>query len=86
MMSPFTDRIAELCDAAVTAMSPVSGGDFATAFCVDLDDGRRVFAKTHTNPPPGFSQPRLLGWPGSVKLGHSQSLPWSLLPMTPQRV
>ncbi len=54
MMSPFTDRIAELCDAAVTAMSPVSGGDFATAFCVDLDDGRRVFAKTHTNPPPGF--------------------------------
>ena len=32
----------------------VHGGDTAAAFRVDLDDGRRVFAKTHPAPPPGF--------------------------------
>ena len=35
-------------------MSHVSGGDFATAYRVALADGRVLFAKTHTNPPPGF--------------------------------
>ena len=32
----------------------VRGGDFAAAFRVDLDDGTRLFAKTHPDPPPGF--------------------------------
>jgi fructosamine-3-kinase len=32
----------------------VHGGDVAIAFVVDLSDGRRVFVKTHRNPPPGF--------------------------------
>lgn len=38
----------------VTASTTVHGGDVATAFRMDLDDGRRVFAKTHADPPPGF--------------------------------
>ena len=40
--------------AEVTAVAPVHGGDVATAYRVDLADGRRVFAKTHRSPPPGF--------------------------------
>jgi fructosamine-3-kinase len=32
----------------------VHGGDVAVAFAVDLDDGRRVFAKTHPAAPPQF--------------------------------
>lgn len=36
------------------SIAGVSGGDVAAAHRVDLDDGRRVFAKTHHAPPPGF--------------------------------
>jgi fructosamine-3-kinase len=32
----------------------VRGGDVAQAFGFDLEDDRRVFAKTHPDPPPGF--------------------------------
>jgi fructosamine-3-kinase len=32
----------------------VHGGDVAAAYRIDLDDGRRLFAKTHPAPPPGF--------------------------------
>jgi fructosamine-3-kinase len=32
----------------------VHGGDVAQSFAVDLDDGRRVFAKTHPAAPPQF--------------------------------
>ena len=35
-------------------MVVVRGGDFATAYRVDLADGRRLFAKTHPSPPTGF--------------------------------
>jgi fructosamine-3-kinase len=38
----------------VVAAAPVHGGDVAIAFRVDLEDGRRVFAKTHRSPPPHF--------------------------------
>lgn len=38
----------------VRAATVVRGGDVAQAFCFDLHDGRRVFAKTHPAPPPGF--------------------------------
>lgn len=38
----------------VRAMTSLSGGDFAAAYRVDLDDGRVVFAKTHIDPPPHF--------------------------------
>ncbi len=39
---------------AVRTSRPVGGGDVAESHRVDLDDGRRVFAKTHRRPPPGF--------------------------------
>jgi fructosamine-3-kinase len=32
----------------------VHGGDVAVAYALDLDDGRRVFAKTHPAAPPNF--------------------------------
>jgi fructosamine-3-kinase len=38
----------------VEQMRVVRGGDVAAAFRVDLDDGARLFAKTHPSPPPGF--------------------------------
>lgn len=40
--------------AAVASSSQVHGGDVAVAYRCDLADGRRVFAKTHRRPPPGF--------------------------------
>jgi fructosamine-3-kinase len=39
---------------AVLAATRVHGGDVAAAFRLDLADGRRVFAKTHHDPPPEF--------------------------------
>ena len=38
----------------VVAMSAVHGGDTAAAYRVELSSGRRLFAKTHASPPPGF--------------------------------
>jgi fructosamine-3-kinase len=38
----------------VDAMAVVRGGDVAASFRVELDDGIRLFAKTHPSPPPGF--------------------------------
>ena len=38
----------------VEQMTVVRGGDVAAAFRVELDDGTRLFAKTHPSPPPGF--------------------------------
>jgi fructosamine-3-kinase len=40
--------------ARVRASAAVHGGDVAISYRVDLDDGRRVFAKTHASPPPLF--------------------------------
>ena len=36
----------------VASSRRVHGGDVAISACLDLDDGRRVFAKTHPSPPP----------------------------------
>ena len=41
-------------DAEVVSIHPLAGGDVARAFRVELVGGRTVFAKTHTDPPPGF--------------------------------
>jgi len=38
----------------VTSLRAQSGGDVARSFEVRLADGSSVFAKTHTDPPPGF--------------------------------
>jgi len=52
------DRLRAVLEATLGARiheaSVVHGGDVAAAFRVDLDDGRRLFAKTHPAPPPGF--------------------------------
>jgi fructosamine-3-kinase len=39
---------------AITSMTPVRGGDVAESHDVRLEDGRRLFAKTHRRPPAGF--------------------------------
>jgi fructosamine-3-kinase len=39
---------------SIVRTARVHGGDVAVAFAVDLDDGRRVFAKTHPAAPPQF--------------------------------
>lgn len=38
----------------VARSARVHGGDVAISFVIDLDDGRRVFAKTHRGAPPEF--------------------------------
>jgi fructosamine-3-kinase len=40
--------------ARVVRSARVHGGDVAVAYAVDLDDNRRVFAKTHPQAPPNF--------------------------------
>jgi len=52
------DRLTEAVERAlgttVRSSWVVRGGDVAQALGCDLGDGRRVFAKTHPSPPPGF--------------------------------
>jgi len=47
-------RLAELLDREVRELHRVSGGDVAEAFCVELEGGDRIFAKTHARPPNHF--------------------------------
>src|SRR5215212_1525412 len=54
MNTSLRDTIEGASGSAVVRMDAVRGGDFAAAYRVDLADGRRLFAKTHTSPPPGF--------------------------------
>lgn len=44
----------EALGAEPVTLAGVSGGDVAAAYRTELDDGRRVFLKTHHDPPPGF--------------------------------
>lgn len=53
-MDDLRDELERALDSRVLSMNPLSGGDMAQAFAVSLADGRRVFAKTHANPPEGF--------------------------------
>src|SRR5690348_13453594 len=39
---------------SVVRSARVHGGDVAVSYAVELDDGRRVFAKTHPAAPPNF--------------------------------
>lgn len=50
--------------ARVTRAVRVHGGDVALAYAVELDDDRRVFAKTHPSSPPGVftTEARGLSW------------------------
>ena len=47
--------------ARVTRAARVHGGDVARAYAVELDDGRRVFAKTHPSSPAGFFTTEAMG-------------------------
>jgi len=51
-MSSFRAAIATALGSAIVAARRVHGGDVASAYRLDLADGRRVFAKTHPAPPP----------------------------------
>jgi len=48
------EALREALGSSVTSAWRVGGGDVAIAYRVDLADGRRLFAKTHADPPPGF--------------------------------
>jgi fructosamine-3-kinase len=54
MPSALEAAVSDALDAQVVAVEPVSGGDVARSFRITLGDGRRVFAKAHHDPPPGF--------------------------------
>lgn len=53
-IGPLGQAVARALGAEVTSSTVVRCGDVAQAFRLDLADGRRVFAKTHPDPPPGF--------------------------------
>ena len=59
-----THAIERSLEAHIVSVRPVRGGDVAVAFACDLDDGRRVFAKTHSAAPPHFftTEPTGLAW------------------------
>lgn len=54
MEADFSSAIERALGAGIARATPVRGGDVARSYAVDLDDGRRVFAKTHPSAPPEF--------------------------------
>ncbi len=73
MRPALRSRLAEELGSAVRVVQPLSGGDVAEAYRVDLVDGRTVFAKTHRDPPDGFfsTEATGLGWlvdPGVISV------------------
>ena len=69
MDEAFRRTIEAALGAGVRAVAAVHGGDVARSYRVDLDDGRRVFAKTHTSPPPLFFSTEASGlmWLGEAQ-------------------
>jgi fructosamine-3-kinase len=63
-----TGSVEQALGSTVVASARVRGGDVAVAFAVDLADGRRIFVKTHRNPPPGFFTTEAIGlaWLGDA--------------------
>ena len=53
-----------------TTLRAVGGGDFAESYCAQLEDGRTVFIKTHTNPPPHFFSTEAAGLAWLRAAGH----------------
>lgn len=58
---PVIDEIRLALETSPASWDSVSGGDVSDAFDVSLGDGRRVFVKTHTDPPPGFFETEAAG-------------------------
>jgi fructosamine-3-kinase len=52
--SELSDALEEALGTGIMRMDPLSGGDVARSYRVDLSDGIRVFAKTKEGAPPGF--------------------------------
>ncbi len=66
-------QVNTLVGSEVMSSRSVSGGDFATAYLVEVADGRTLFAKTHQNPPVGFftTEATGLAWlaePGAINV------------------
>lgn len=61
---PLGGALAVALGADIAGMQRLSGGDVAEAYRVELTDGRRLFAKTHRDPPPAFfdTEARGLAW------------------------
>ncbi|MEP4652020.1 MAG: fructosamine kinase family protein [Ilumatobacter sp.] len=53
-MTDVDGAISAALGSGVVTSAPVSGGDMAASFRLVLDDGRTIFAKTHSSPPLGF--------------------------------
>ena len=49
-----SDLVSTAMGVRVRSSTSIGGGDFASSHRLELADGRTVFAKTHTNPPPNF--------------------------------
>ena len=67
--------VSQLTGSPIRTSRRVSGGDVASSYQLTLDDGRRVFAKTHPNPPAHFfdTEARGLHWlseSGAVRVPH----------------
>jgi fructosamine-3-kinase len=65
--------VGEAAGAAVKSARRVAGGDINDAWAMELDDGRRVFVKTRTDPPAGEyeAEAAALAWlaePGAVRV------------------
>jgi fructosamine-3-kinase len=54
MQERLQSAIACALDTDVIDARPLAGGDVARSYRISLADGRVVFAKTHSDPPPGF--------------------------------
>jgi fructosamine-3-kinase len=56
--------VASALGASVMRAEPLSGGDINAAYQLELDDGRRIFAKTNARAPAGFfaAEARGLAW------------------------
>ena len=74
--------------ADIVGLVPLSGGDVADAYCVDLGDGTRLFAKTRSAAPPGFfiTEASGLSWlreAGAVPIPEVRAVsddpPWLIL-------
>jgi fructosamine-3-kinase len=66
--APLRAALEQALGATITRLAPVRGGDVAISYALDLDDGRRVFAKTHPGAPPGFfvTEATGLSWLGEA--------------------
>jgi len=54
MTNSWQSLLEQKLNSSIASQTRLSGGDFADSQCVVLSNQRRVFVKTHVNPPPNF--------------------------------